>query len=65
VENILNMTGYKVGGAAIADHHNFIINTGKATAKDYLAVRDEIIRRARESVGIELEDEIMRIGEFN
>ncbi len=65
VEHILNMTGYKVGGAAIADHHNFIINTGKATAKDYLAVRDEIVRRARESVGIELEDEIIRIGEFD
>lgn len=65
VENILNMTGYKVGGAAIADHHNFIINTGKATAKDYLAVRDEIVKRARESVGIELEDEIMRIGSFD
>ena len=65
VENILNMTGYKIGDAAIADHHNFIINTGKATAKDYLAVRDEIVKRARESVGIELEDEIMRIGEFN
>jgi len=65
VENILNMTEYKVGGAAIAkEHHNFIVNKGGATAKDFLAVRDEIARRARESVGIELEDEIIRIGEF-
>ena len=66
VENILNMTGYKVGGAAIAnEHHNFIVNTGKATAKDFLAVHDEIVRRARESLGIELEDEIIRVGEFD
>lgn len=66
VENILNMSGFKVGGAAIAkEHHNFIVNRGGATAKDFLAVRDEIVKRARESVGIELEDEIIRIGEFD
>lgn len=66
IENILNMTGFKVGKAGIAkEHHNFIVNLGGATAKDYLAVRDEIVRRARESVGIELEDEIIRLGEFD
>ncbi|HAI22210.1 TPA: hypothetical protein DCL92_00230, partial [Candidatus Collierbacteria bacterium] len=66
VENILNMSGFKVGGAAIAkEHHNFIVNKGGATAKDFLAVRDEIVKRAREGVGIELEDEIIRIGEFD
>lgn len=66
IENVLNMTGFKVGGAAIAkEHHNFIVNTGKATAKDFLAVHDEIVTRARESLGIELEDEIIRIGEFD
>jgi len=66
VENILNMSGFKVGGAAIAkEHHNFIVNRGGATAKDFLAVRDEIVKRAREGVGIELEDEIILIGEFD
>ena len=66
VENILNMSGFKVGGAVIAkEHHNFIVNRGGATAKDFLAVRDEIVKRAREGVGIELEDEIIRIGEFD
>ena len=66
VEHILNMTGYKIGGAMISpDHHNFIVNTGGATAKDYLAVRDEIVRRAKETIGIELEDEIIRLGEFD
>ncbi|KKT51858.1 MAG: UDP-N-acetylenolpyruvoylglucosamine reductase [Candidatus Collierbacteria bacterium GW2011_GWB2_44_22] len=66
VEHILNMTGYKVGGAMISpNHHNFIVNTGGATAKDYLAVRDEIVKRAKETIGMELEDEIIRMGEFN
>ena len=66
VEHILNMTGYKVGGAMISpNHHNFIANTGGATAKDYLAVRDEIVKRAKETIGMELEDEIIRMGEFN
>lgn len=65
VENILNMKEFAVGGASISkDHHNFIVNNGGATAKDYLAVREEIARRAREAVGIELEDEIVRVGEF-
>lgn len=65
VEHILNMTGFSVGGAMISpDHHNFIINTGGATATDYLAVRDEIVRRARETIGINLESEVVLIGEF-
>jgi len=45
-------------------HHNFIINTGEASAKDYLAVKDEIVRRAKEELGIDLESEIVLLGEF-
>ncbi len=66
VEHILNMTGFNVGGAMISsEHHNFIVNTGAATAKDYLAVRNEIVKRARETVGVELADEIIYMGDFN
>ena len=66
IEHILNMTGFAVGGAKIsADHHNFIVNTGRATAKDYLDVRDEIAKRAKEAIGLELEDEIICLGDFN
>lgn len=66
IEHILNMTGFKVGGAMISPHHhNFIVNTGGATAKDFLAVRDEIQERAKEAIGLELEDEIIRLGDFN
>lgn len=66
VEHILNMTGFTSGGAGISpDHHNFIVNHGGATAKDYLEVRNEIVRRARETVGVELTDEIIYLGDFN
>lgn len=66
IEHVLNMTGYKAGGAEISrDHHNFIVNVGGATAKDYLAIRDEVVRRARDAVGIELTDEIIYIGDFD
>ncbi len=66
VEHILNMNGFKVGGAMIStDHHNFIVNTGGATAKDYLAVRDEIAKRAKETIGLELENEIILLGDFD
>ena len=65
VEHVLKMTGFKVGKAAVSlAHHNFIINEGGATAKDFLAVRDEIILRAKKEIGIDLESEIMLLGDF-
>lgn len=65
VEHVLGMGGYKVGDAAVSTaHHNFIINVGKATAKDYLTVLREIQKRAKEKLGIELEPEIILLGEF-
>ncbi|KKT38856.1 MAG: UDP-N-acetylenolpyruvoylglucosamine reductase [Candidatus Collierbacteria bacterium GW2011_GWF2_44_15] len=65
IEHVLKMSGFRVGGAMISEsHHNFIINTGEASAKDYLAVKDEIVRRAKEELGIDLESEIVLLGEF-
>lgn len=65
IEHILEMGGYRVGGAAVsAAHHNFIVNTGRASAKDYLAVLHEIQKRTKEKLGIELEPEIILLGEF-
>lgn len=65
VEHILNMSGYQIGGAVISkDHHNFIVNKGGATAKDFLAVRNEIARRALEILGLSLEDEVIFLGDF-
>lgn len=63
VEHILKMSGFKIGDAAIyKDHHNFIINDGKATAQDYLAVMKAIYKRAKKELGIELVPEIILLG---
>ena len=65
VEHVLKMTDFKIGGARVSNaHHNFIVNDGGASAKDYLAVRDEIANRAKKLIGIDLECEIITIGDF-
>lgn len=63
VEHLLKMTGYKVGDAAISQkHHNFIVNEGNATAKDYLKVMKDIYKRAKKELGVELIPEIFLLG---
>ncbi|OGM22300.1 hypothetical protein A2865_01680 [Candidatus Woesebacteria bacterium RIFCSPHIGHO2_01_FULL_39_17] len=65
IEHLLKMTGFRMGGAAISkDHHNFIVNEGKATAKDYLEVMKTIYNKAKKELGIELVPEIFLLG-FN
>ncbi len=65
IEHVLKMSGYKVGGAEISKaHHNFIVNSGGATAKDFLIVRDEIVKRAKRGVGVNLESEVVLLGDF-
>ncbi len=65
VEHVLNMKGFHIGDAYISpNHHNFIENKGNATAKDYLAVINEIVNRTKEKLGIDLELEIFKLGEF-
>jgi len=60
VEHVLKMSGFRVGDAVISPtHHNFILNEGKATAKDYLAVINEIKKRAKEEIGLDLKTEIV------
>ncbi|MFZ2202008.1 MAG: hypothetical protein WAV56_01285, partial [Microgenomates group bacterium] len=65
IEHILKMGGYKAGGAGVsAAHHNFIVNAGRATAADYLAVMRKIQKETKKKLGIELEPEIILLGEF-
>jgi UDP-N-acetylmuramate dehydrogenase len=60
----LGFKGFMHGDAMVSDvHANFIINTGSAGADDVLAIIDEIKRRALETSGIELEEEIEVVGE--
>lgn len=60
----LGFKGYMCGDAMVSDMHaNFIVNTGAAGAADILALIAEIKRRALDTSGIELEEEIEVVGE--
>ena len=59
------LRGFGVGGAQVSEKHcGFVINRGKATAKDVTELMNEVIKRVKENSGIELEPEVKRLGEF-
>ncbi|MDP2983966.1 MAG: UDP-N-acetylmuramate dehydrogenase [Candidatus Latescibacter sp.] len=61
----LGLKGLTVGGAKVADFHaNFIINTGKATARDVLTLIEQIEQIVFERTGIVLEREVRLAGTF-
>ena len=56
--------GLRVGDAMVYEKHaNIIVNAGHATARDVLELAAEMKRRAREKFGVELEEEVMFLGE--
>ncbi|MDR3301086.1 MAG: UDP-N-acetylmuramate dehydrogenase [Spirochaetaceae bacterium] len=56
----LGLRGTQIGGARLADWHgNFIINTGNASARDVSALIALVQEKARQTLGIELEPEIV------
>ncbi|WP_122075510.1 UDP-N-acetylmuramate dehydrogenase [Pseudophaeobacter sp. EL27] len=58
------MRGAKVGGAQMSEKHsNFMINTGGATAADLETLGEDVRKKVYANSGIELEWEIMRVGE--
>jgi len=58
------MRGAMRGGAQMSEKHsNFLINTGGATAADLEGLGEEVRKKVYASCGIQLEWEIMRIGE--
>jgi len=60
----LGLKGTRVGGAVVsAEHGNFIVNDGKATARDVLELIAILQARAKEARGIELQTEVEIIGE--
>jgi UDP-N-acetylmuramate dehydrogenase len=59
----LGLKGKRVGDAEVSPlHGNFIVNRGKATAKDVLELIEIIRMRAREERGIELQLEVKVLG---
>ncbi|MBO9402131.1 UDP-N-acetylmuramate dehydrogenase [Shimia sp. R9_3] len=58
------MRGARIGGAQMSEmHSNFMINTGDATAADLENLGEEVRKRVFQNSGIELQWEIMRVGE--
>jgi UDP-N-acetylmuramate dehydrogenase len=59
------LKGHRLGGAVISPMHaNFIENAGGATTADALALMAEARRRAREQFGVELEHEVVLLGDI-
>lgn len=58
------LRGFRLGGAQMSEMHpNFLINTGDATAADLENLGELVRKRVFQTSGIELEWEIMRVGE--
>ncbi|OGE11140.1 UDP-N-acetylenolpyruvoylglucosamine reductase [Candidatus Curtissbacteria bacterium RIFCSPLOWO2_01_FULL_42_26] len=62
----LNLKGTKSGGAEISNHHaNFILNTNQASASDVLKLIKLIKEKAKNTYGLDLEEEIFYVGDFD
>jgi len=60
----IGLKGKSIGDAEVSPQHaNFIVNKGKATASDILTLIDFIQNKAREEKGVNLETEVVIIGE--
>ncbi len=60
----LGMKGLRYGGAQVSERHaGFIVNVGNATAKDVLTLMSIIQARVKEAFGVDLEPEVMVMGE--
>lgn len=60
----LGLKGMRVGGAVVsAEHGNFIVNDGKATARDILELIAILKAKVKAERGIELQTEVEIIGE--
>ena len=58
------LRGYQIGGAQVSEKHcGFVINTGKATATDIIRLMEDIQKIVKDKFGIELEPEVIRLGE--
>ena len=59
------LRGYQVGGAAVSEKHcGFCINKDSATARDFIALVQDVSRIVYDNFGVRLETEIKFLGEF-
>ncbi|MBE5870201.1 MAG: UDP-N-acetylmuramate dehydrogenase [Lachnospiraceae bacterium] len=59
------LRGFRVGGAQVSEKHcGFVINVGGATAADVVEVMEEVKEQVKDRFNVELEPEIILLGEF-
>lgn len=59
------LRGFQIGDARVSDKHcGFVVNVGKATARDVTDVIEEVQEKVRERFGVSLEREVIYLGEF-
>jgi UDP-N-acetylmuramate--alanine ligase len=60
----MGLKGTRVGGAYVsAEHGNFIVNDGTATAADVMALIEILKQKVRQARGVELRTEVQIVGE--
>ncbi len=58
------LKGFGVGGARVSEKHaGFIVNTGGATCRDVIELRDIVVERVRQMSGVTLETEVRTVGD--
>ncbi len=59
------LRGLRVGDAQVSEKHcGFIINIGHATAEDVSELMEEVQYRVKKQLGVRLEPEVIKLGEF-
>lgn len=59
------LRGFRIGGAQIAEKHcGFVVNVGNATSADVREVIQETVEQVKEHFGVDLEPEIVFLGDF-
>lgn len=59
------LQGFQIGGARVSDKHcGFVINAGDATAADIVNLIHEIQNRVKEMFHVDLEPEVVFLGDF-
>jgi len=57
------LKGFAIGGVRVSEKHaGFVVNTGGATAADFIRLTDKIVRIVYEQTGVKLELEVKKLG---
>lgn len=60
------LKGVSVGGAMVSEKHSgFVVNTGNATAKDVCMLTDMVKDKVKQQSGVDLELEVIKLGDFS